>query len=150
MRHLQRSFSGDPVINAPAHRYARILLPLLTAAASCLLAQQPQPLSPTTLLQRYPESMKLYQAKRFADAAAVLEPFYAAGPTGMGWFWNSAMYDLACEEALAGRKQKALEVLATWQAAGTSVSAQQLASDSDLASLHDDPQFLHLVETVRS
>jgi len=82
-----------------------------------------QQVQAASLQARYAESLKLYQDKHYAEAAAILEPFYAAGPDGTGWQWNSAMYDLACEEALAGRKQKTLDVLIAWQARGGSVPA---------------------------
>ncbi|MGA0599262.1 TPR end-of-group domain-containing protein [Caulobacter sp. KR2-114] len=113
------------------------------------MAEPPERLSAVTLLERYPQSLELYRAKRYAEAAAILEPFFSAGPTNMGWSWNSAMYDLACEEALAGRPEKALDVLTAWQAAGISVSAEQLATDTDLASLHGEPRFQQLLASVR-
>jgi len=111
---------------------------------------QQAPTHPASLQERYTESLKLYQEKHYAEAAAILEPFYAAGPDGLGWQWNSAMYDLACEEALAGRKQKALDILIASQSRGGSVSAEHLATDDDLVSLRDDPRFTHLVEDARS
>lgn len=111
--------------------------------------QQTQTLA-ARLQERYAESLKLYQEKQYSAAASILEPFYAAGPDGLGWQWNSAMYDLACEEALAGRKQKALDILVAWQARGGSVPAEHLAKDSDLTSLHGDIRFMRLVEDARS
>lgn len=77
------------------------------AAAGCLyLAMAPaQDLKPVAKLQeRYVEAQKLYEQKHFAEAAAILEPSYAAGPDGMGRECYTAMYDLAREEALAGDK----------------------------------------------
>ena len=112
-------------------------------------AQQPS-ISAASLPERYTESVKLYQAKQYAEAAAILEPFYTAGPDGMDWHWNAAMYDLACDEALAGRKEKAMNALMASQTRGGSVPAEHLATDTDLASLHDDPRFKQLVETARS
>lgn len=117
--------------------------PILAAGA-----QQPPPTA-ASLPERYTESLKLSQAMRYAEAAAILEPFYTAGPGGMDWHWNSAMYQLACDEALAGRKEKAMNALMASQARGGSVSAEQLATDSNLASLHDDPRFTQLVEAAR-
>ena len=137
------------MIKTQARRYSQIFFfvacgPMLTAAA-----QQPQT-SAVSLQERHTESLKLYQEKQYSVAAAILEPFYAAGPDGPIWQWNSAMYDLACDEALAGRKQKALDILTASQARGGSVSAEQLATDTDLASLHDDGRFTQLVEDARS
>ena len=120
------------------------------AACGSVLAAAAQPLPANRLPERYAESLKLYQAKQYAEAAAILEPFYMAGAEGMDWHWNSAMYDLACEEALAGRKEKAMDILMASQARGGSVTSEQLATDKDLASLHGDPRFAQLVETARS
>jgi C-terminal processing protease CtpA/Prc len=108
-----------------------------------------QAISPASLPERYVESLKLYQAKQYAEAATLLEPFYTAGPDGMDWHWNAAMYQLAREEALAGRSEKAIDVLVAAQARGGSVSADQLATENDLAPLHDDPRFIQLVKAVR-
>ena len=123
------------------------------AAAGCLyLAMAPaQDLKPVAKLQeRYVEAQKLYEQKHFAEAAAILEPFYAAGPDGMGREWYTAMYDLAREEALAGDKDKALEVLTASQADGGSVTAEHLGTDTDLTSLHGDARFARLVEDAKS
>ena len=112
-------------------------------------AQEPPTLA-ASLPARYIESLKLHQATRYAEAAAILEPFYIAGPNGMDWHWNAAMYQLASDEALAGRKEKAMTVLIAAQTRGGSVPAEQLASDTNLASLHGDPRFIPLVEEARN
>lgn len=110
-----------------------------------------QDLKPEAKLQeQYSESQKLYGQKNFAEAAAILEPFYAAGPDGIGRGWYTAMYDLACEEALAGHKEKAIEALTASQADGGSVTAEHLATDTDLTSLHGDKRFAQLVEEAKS
>lgn len=129
-------------------RRARIFF--FVACWSMLAASAGQPpASPGDLPVRYNESLNLYNAKQYAEAAAILEPFYAAGPDGMDWHWNAAMYQLACEEALAGRKQKAMDSLSASEARGGSVPAEHLATDPDLASLHADPRFAQLVEAAR-
>ena len=102
------------------------------------------------LVEAYQASLKLYHEKKYAEAAALLEPFYAAGPEGVDQNWNAAMYDLACDEALAGRTAKALEVLAAWQARGGSGSAEDFAKDTDLVSLHGAARFTQMVERARS
>lgn len=112
-------------------------------------AQQP-PASATSLPERYTESVKLYEAKQYAEAAATLEPFYTAGPEGMDWHWNTAMYQLACYEALAGRKEKAMDALMASEANGGSVPAEHLATDTDLDPLHGDPRFTQLVAAARA
>ena len=138
------------MIRTQARRCGQILFLLACGPLLAAAAQQPKAPPTESLFERYPEATRLYQAKQYAEAAAILEPFYAAGPDNFGWYWNSAMYDLACYEAQAGRKQKALEVLTAWQARGGSVSADHMAKDADLASLHDDPRFTQIVQTART
>ncbi len=145
----ERAFEEN-MIKTQARRYSQILFLLACGPMLAASAQRPQTLPAVSLFERYPESLKLYQEKRYAEAAAILEPFYAAGPDGVGWYWNPAMYDLACEEALAGRKQESLDILMAWQARGGGVSAEDLAKDTDLASLHGDERFTQLLERARS
>ncbi|HEX7816220.1 S41 family peptidase [Dyella sp.] len=116
----------------------------------CASSAQQSPPASTSLPERYSESLKLYQSRQYAEAAAVLEPFHAAGPDGMDWHWNLAMYQLACYEALAGQKEKAMQALMASQARGGSVPAEHLATDTDLVSLHDDPRFRQLVAEARN
>ena len=117
----------------------------------CLAMAPAQDLNPEAKLhEQYVEAQKLYEQKHFAEAAAILEPFYAAGPDGIGRDWYTAMYDLACEEALAGHKEKAIEVLTASQADGGSGTAEHLATDTDLTLLHGDTRFAHLVEEAKS
>lgn len=123
---------------------------LVACAAVLNAAAQPPPGSAASLPGRYIESVKLHQAKRYSEAAAILEPFYTAGAEGMDWHWNYAMYQLVRDEALAGRKEKAMDVLMASQARGGSVSAEQLATDTDLVSLRGDPRFTQLVEAARN
>jgi len=130
-------------------RYGQAFFLAVCTAACTVGAQQP-PASPANLPARYTEALKLHESQHYAEAAAILESFLAAGPEGMDWHWNAAMYDLACNEALAGRKEKALEALMAWQARGGSGSAEHLATDADLVSLHGDPRFTRLVEVARS
>ena len=131
-------------------RIGGLIFPLLACGSALGAEAQPASISAASLPGRYIESLKLHEAKRYADAAAILEPFYAAGPEGMDWHWNAAMYQLARDEALAGRKEKAMDVLLAAQARGGSVPAEQLAADADLASLHGDPRFARLVEATHS
>jgi C-terminal processing protease CtpA/Prc len=51
---------------------------------------------------------------------------------------------------MAGRKEKAMDILMASQARGGSVPAEHLATDTDLVSLHGDPRFTQLVEVARS
>ena len=131
-------------------RMSRLCIAVVAGALLLPAAQAQSPKSELQLQQAYGEAQKLYQQRRFADAAALLEPFYAAGPGETGRFWYTAMYDLACEEALAGRQQKALDVLTASQSGGGSTAAEHLATDTDLLSLHDDSRFVRLVEQAKS
>lgn len=126
------------------------LMFLALACGPALAATQPPPVSAASLPGRYIESLKLHQARQYAEAAAILEPFHAAGPEGMDWHWNFAMYQLARDEALAGHPERAMNALMAAQARGGGTPAEQLAADADLASLHGDPRFTRLVETARS
>ncbi len=137
------------MVKAPTRWRSRVLF--LVACGSTLTAgaQQP-PVSAANLPERYIEALKLSQARQYADAAAILEPFYMAGPAGMDWHWNFAMYQLASDETRAGRKEKAMNALFAGQSRGGSVSAEQLATDANLASLHDDPRFTQLVAAARN
>lgn len=137
------------MIKRQARRCVQIFF-LLTCGWMLTAEAQQLPASAASLPERYVESLKFFEAKRFAEAAAILEPFYSAGPEGMDWHWNVAMYQLACDEALAGRQEKAMNALMVSQARGGSVSAEQLATDTNLASLHGDPRFTQLVAEARS
>ncbi|HEY9133048.1 MAG TPA: S41 family peptidase [Dyella sp.] len=133
-----------------ATQMRRLAVFFLVAYGFTLTAVAQQPLaSPSSLPERYTESLKLYEAKQYAEAAAILEPFYTAGSDGMDWHWNAAMYQLACEEALAGREKQAMDALIASEAKGGSVPAEHLATDPDLVSLHDDPRFAQLVKAAR-
>ena len=59
------------------------------------------------------------------------------------------MYDLACEEALAGHHEKAMEVLTASQSDGGSTDSEHISTDTDLISLHGDPRFAHLLEEAK-
>ncbi|WP_346950149.1 hypothetical protein, partial [Dyella sp.] len=89
----------------------RSLAWILCFMACGAAAAQSPPATPASLPGRYIESLKLHQARQYAEAAAILEPFYTAGPNGMDWHWNAAMYQLARDEALAGNKDKAMDAL---------------------------------------
>ena len=133
-------------------RALQLFRPCVIAAVGgfCVAAALAQDSEPAAKLQRRSvEAHTLLQQMRFAEAASLLEPFYAAGPGGIGRDWYMVMYDLACEEALAGRPEKAMEVLTASQGDGGSVTAEHLASDTDLTSLHGDPRFARLLEEAK-
>ncbi len=125
----------------------------LIVVAACLrleiaAAEQFGPVA--DLHERYAEAKELYEEKRFAEASETLEPFYDTGPERLGRDWYRVMYELACDEALAGRKEKAMQVLMVAQSDGGSVPAEHLETDVDLISLHGDPRFVRLVDEAKS
>jgi carboxyl-terminal processing protease len=125
---------------------------IVIAACSTLLgtAQVSNPKSAVQLQNAYGTAQRLHEQNRFADAATTLEPFYTSGPGGSERFWYVAMYDLACDEALAGNRERAIEVLQASQSNGGSTGSDHIATDNDLLSLHGDPRFTRLVEEVKS
>ena len=82
---------------------------------------------------------KLYQEGRYDEAADEARDIAAANP-----HYPELLYNLACCESLAGRKADAIEHLRI--AVDTSPDARSnLAKDSDLDPLRDEPQFQALL-----
>ncbi len=120
-----------------------VIIVLLALGPMPASGAQP-PASPADLPARYVAARGLHDAQRYP-----LEPYLAAGPAGMVWHWNVAMFQLACDEALAGRREKAMAALMASQARGGSVPAGQLEAEPGLASLQGDPRFARLVDEAR-
>jgi tetratricopeptide (TPR) repeat protein len=85
--------------------------------------------------ERSAEALRFWQTEEWDRAIAVLERQHIENPTDGG-----VLYNLACAEARAGRRDDAIDHLRL------SVSleprfAANAPSDPDLASLHDDPRF---------
>jgi len=62
---------------------------------------------------------------------------------------SAQAYDLACNLALIGRKQPALDMLDRARTMGYN-DAGQVAIDDDLASLRDDPAFARIIRRMRN
>jgi tetratricopeptide (TPR) repeat protein len=81
----------------------------------------------------------LYQSGRYEEAADRATALVDANPE-----YSMLLYNLACVESLAGRKDEAIEHLR--QAAAKSDSARAYAAkDSDFDAIRDDPRFKELV-----
>jgi len=83
------------------------------------------------------------EAKRLADAEAVCQRAEEIAP-----FFSLASYNLACFQALQGKKDEALASLERAIKSGFA-NAAHLQKDDDLASLRDNPKFAELVLHVK-
>jgi C-terminal processing protease CtpA/Prc len=93
------------------------------------VASQPPPRSAKDLAQ---EGRDAYGRKDYARSADLFDEAIARGVDD-----PVVVYDAACSSALAGRKDRAFELLARAVETG-GVGGDHLAQDSDLTSLHDD------------
>ena len=82
----------------------------------------------------------LYQEGRYAEAADAARDAVEAHPEYAGTFFN-----LACCEALAGRKEDALRHLRHAHDTSPELFADWAKGDSDLDSLRDEPEFKQLL-----
>lgn len=82
----------------------------------------------------------LYNLKRYTEAG---QAYAKAGDLGtipaLNW------YNGACSYALAGDKEKAIDLLTRAFGTGRITNLDQVRADADLASLRDDPRFAALV-----
>ena len=82
----------------------------------------------------------LYQSGQYDEAADRARPVAEANPG-----YPVLLYNLACVESLAGRKEEAIEHLT--QAGQQSERMREFAADdSDLDAIRDDPRFKELIE----
>jgi tetratricopeptide (TPR) repeat protein len=81
------------------------------------------------------EALPAYRARDFEEAGAILARWLERHPDN-----PSVLYNLACCEALTGRREEALAHLAR-AAEGDERVAGWAAGDEDLESLRDDPAF---------
>ncbi|WP_425618617.1 tetratricopeptide repeat protein [Anatilimnocola sp. NA78] len=83
------------------------------------------------------------QAKRLADAEMAAKRAEELAP-----FFSLTSYNLACFQALQGKKEEALASIERAVKSGFA-NAAHLQKDDDLASLREDPKFLELVQQVK-
>jgi C-terminal processing protease CtpA/Prc len=101
------------------------------------------------LAQAQTESQALYQKHEFSQAAAVLEKLSAEPAIALLPEWPDTLYNLACYQSRAGQVEQAQATLQEALRLGAAISSDQLSQDADLVSLHNQPAFQQLVETLR-
>lgn len=123
---------------------------ILALLAACLiptfsLAQSAVANPEQTLQQQAAQAMSLYEKHAYAEAAATLEKLSADPQIAALPAWPDTLYNLACDQALAGRPAQALATLKQAIDLRAFVSADHVRDDADLVSLHNDPQFQELL-----
>ncbi|HXO34240.1 MAG TPA: S41 family peptidase [Candidatus Acidoferrales bacterium] len=102
------------------------------------------------LAQAQTESQALYDRHEFSQAAAVLKKLSADPAIVLLPAWPDTLYNLACDQSRAGQVEQAQATLQQAAQLGAAVSSDQLSQDPDLVSLHNQPAFQQLVETLRN
>ena len=100
-----------------------------------------------TIQQQIAKAQSLYDKHSYAEATAILERLSTDPQNTALPDWPDRLYDLACDQVLAGQPAKALITLKQAFALGSGphVSTSHLRNDPDLVSLHNDPQFHELL-----
>jgi tetratricopeptide (TPR) repeat protein len=119
----------------PAKRFAAICLIACVALSPTAWGQDAQALST--------QAGSAYEAKNFAKAADLYVAAAHAGPAKA-----TNLYNAACSYALAGQTDAAFRELQASIDAG--LGGDTPASDSDFASLHDDPRWLPLIASFEA
>ena len=117
---------------------------LAAVLSSCVNCSAQSPLSPEDRLHTVgSQAYELYQKHQYSQAVALLE--MVAQEPGVESLpeWPRQLYNLACDQALAGETSAALQTLAKAVARG-GVTYSHLHLDSDLASLRATEQFQQL------
>jgi hypothetical protein len=117
------------------------LIPALLAQSTIASSTSPQ--------ERLRQAHNAYDAHNYSEAAR-LSASAVADPAALNASWlPDALYDLACYQALAGNRAKALQSLATAIDEGYSHSPEDIMKDNDLRSLREAPAFTALLETLK-
>lgn len=128
------------------------LLPCLIVLSLCsrLVAQDSADISPfqkpprvTAAAQLMNAAAQLVQQKKYAEAERICAQAHEVAP-----FFPLTSYNLACFQALQGKKDEALANLEKAVAAGFA-NAPHMLKDDDLASLREDPKFVALVAKAK-
>jgi len=128
-------------------KLAVVLLSICLTPSLCL-AQSSTSSSGQTLQERSAQAQALYDKHAYVEAAAILEKLSQDRRVTALPNWPDQLYNLACDQALAGKPAQALLTLQQAVDLGTSVSVDHIREDSDLASLHADPHFQQLVSRM--
>jgi carboxyl-terminal processing protease len=103
------------------------------------------------LSQAAAQAQVLYDKHEYAEAAAVIQAVREQNPdVVLVPGWPSALYNLACYLAQAGRPDAAMAALRESVDDGSEVSATNMRQDPDLVTLRSRPEFQRLVETLDS
>jgi tetratricopeptide (TPR) repeat protein len=149
--HAAFTVNGDE-IDAPAGTFVFVRDPAATRKAVAkeagttvlIVGGKPGEAFTPSPWERNAEGLRLYSAGEFEKAAETYERFLSETPGNA-----SFLYNLACSEAQLGRKEQALEHLR--QAIETNPQLKKSApKDSDLAPIHDDPEFSAITGQVGS
>jgi carboxyl-terminal processing protease len=109
------------------------------AVCACLMAGTAQSADPAQLAE---QAMKAYTAKDFPRSADLFAAAASADAENPALFYNAA-----CSAALAGRTDEAFSRLQSAADLGWG-TAGQLAKDTDLVSLHADPRWRRLLDSM--
>ena len=129
------------LIKFSTHYRKTALTAILLSFANC---RAQSPLSPDVQLKTAAShAFELYQKHQYSQAAALLER--VAHEPGVESLpeWPRQLYNLACDQALAGETSVALQTLARAVERGA-VTYSHLHTDSDLNSLHATERFEQL------
>lgn len=128
-------------------------LSCLIAVSLCgpLLAQDTADVSPfqkpprvTAAAQLMNAATQLVQQRKYAEAEKICSQAQEIAP-----FFPLTSYNLACFQALKGKKEDALANLEKAVAAGFA-NAPHMLKDDDLASLREEPKFMELVTKAKA
>jgi C-terminal processing protease CtpA/Prc len=103
---------------------------------------------PQTIQQQIVQSYLLYDQHSYAAAASILEKLPADPEATSLPDWPDTLYNLACDQALEGKPAQAMLTLTQAVDLGSSSSAAHIREDTDLVSLHNNPQFQALLARI--
>ena len=122
-----------------------LALPVICLIVSSCRAQTAASTPAQTLQWQASQAQSLYEKHSYVEAAAVLEKLAADPQITALPDWANDLYNLACDQALEGKPAQALASLKEAFDKGVVVSLDHLRTDTDLDSLHGDPQFKDLL-----
>ena len=125
-----------------------ILVFLMCFESSFCLSQSSSKSAEQTLQEQSAQAQALYEKHAYRDAATILEKLAAIPQVAVLPDWPDQLYNLACDQALAGESKQAIVTLQGAVDLGTSVSPDHMRADSDLISLYTDPEFQKLISRM--
>lgn len=125
----------------PKQLASSIILGLLLVLPMIIVAQE----AANDATAHYRTAMKQYQEGDYTSAATQFQKFLDASEVPS----EHRLYNGACIFALAGKSDRALEVLETLVSVHLYSNLDHVSSDSDLNSLHENPRWAALIEKVK-